>query len=426
MKEFEEIIHLSSSKVQNKNIFTLKVFNDKQLTHILLIKRFLLDFYLDFRIGHTYPHTAVLKKPQIKSAMHLHYAWLLLTHILVLVQHSFGEFYHKNILHTCAPSRELAIQHFFPTTRAGSPFMLFANNGNGQRAITKWSSPKDEWNIASVPRSIVPHLRPRNGSHTVPDRPAPVEDDDEAFLERMRALKANNTGRMLWFESADLTHYPPFVDKALKMFNLKQVAYEIENSIMSKVSCTACKTGAGLLQHYIQVGKKTDEIIKTMYQFCVNLKIQSPRVCEGVCQLFGVEIVYVLKRITIGPEEICSFVIGETCGDVYNPYHDWEVDFPPVPKPELRDLPVPDEGVPTFKVLHISDTHYDPYYAEGSNADCNEPLCCRLTNGRPSNPNNAAGKWGDYRKCDTPKRLVDNMLEHIADTHRVGIVFVEL
>lgn len=49
--------------------------------------------------------------------------------------------------------------------------------------------------------------------------------------------------RMLWFESADITHYPPFVDKALKLFNLKQVAHEIETSVMSKVSCTACKAG---------------------------------------------------------------------------------------------------------------------------------------------------------------------------------------
>lgn len=51
---------------------------------------------------------------------------------------------------------------------------------------------------------------------------------------------------MLWFESSDITHYPPFVDKALKLFNLKQVAHEIETSVMSKVSCTACK--AGMLQ----------------------------------------------------------------------------------------------------------------------------------------------------------------------------------
>lgn len=55
---------------------------------------------------------------------------------------------------------------------------------------------------------------------------------------------------MLWYESSDsLTHYPPFVDKALKLFNLKQVAHEIETSVMSKVSCTACK--AGILQFEI-------------------------------------------------------------------------------------------------------------------------------------------------------------------------------
>ncbi|XP_037036162.1 sphingomyelin phosphodiesterase isoform X3 [Bradysia coprophila] len=312
----------------------------------------------------------------------------------------------------------LLIFNYLVISTFGHPF-IFTSTGNNRRQYTKWTSPVDEWNITSLPRSIVPHLKPRNGTHQLP-MVRPDAGDEGAGLERLKELKENSTARMLWYESSDihsLTHYPPFVDKALKLFNLKQVAHEIETSVMSKVSCTACKAGAGLLQHYIQSGKTKDEIIKTIYQYCVNLKIQSPRVCEGVSQLFGVEVIYVLKRVTIGPDEICSFVIGDACGDVYNPYHEWEVEFPPVPKPAVVDIPLPKEGVPTFKVLHLSDTHYDPYYAEGSNADCNEPLCCRLTNGRPLTPNNAAGKWGDYRKCDTPKRTVDHMLDHIADTH---------
>lgn len=259
-----------------------------------------------------------------------------------------------------------------------------------------------------------------NASHAYTSpAPASAEEDDDEVLRRIKNIKENGSGRMLWYDTADLMHYPPFVDKTLKLFNLKQVAHELETSVMSKVSCTACKAGAGLLQHYIQAGKSKEEIIKTIYQFCVNLKIQSPRVCEGVSQLFGVEVIYVLKRVTIGPDEICSFVIGDACGDVYNPYHEWEVTFPPVPKPDVRDIPLPKEGFPTFKVLHLSDTHYDPYYAEGANADCNEPLCCRLTHGRPNTPQNAAGKWGDYRKCDTPKRTIDHMLDHISETHTV-------
>lgn len=75
--------------------------------------------------------------------------------------------------------------------------------------------------------------------------------------------------------------------------------------------------------------------------------------------------------------------------------------------------------VATFKVLHLSDTHFDPYYQEGTNADCKEPLCCRLTNGPALSAQTAAGRWGDYRKCDSPKRTVDHMLQHITSTHPV-------
>lgn len=49
----------------------------------------------------------------------------------------------------------------------------------------------------------------------------------------------------------------------------------------------------------------------------------------------------ILLFYVIGPEEICSFIIGDACGDVYNPYHDWEVMFPPVakPTPQVMELP---------------------------------------------------------------------------------------
>lgn len=53
----------------------------------------------------------------------------------------------------------------------------------------------------------------------------------------------NTTGRLLWDRDQDKNALPQFVDKALKLLNLKQVAFEIENSVMSKVSCTACKAG---------------------------------------------------------------------------------------------------------------------------------------------------------------------------------------
>ncbi|XP_068626319.1 sphingomyelin phosphodiesterase [Battus philenor] len=292
---------------------------------------------------------------------------------------------------------------------SGSPTFR-QQTARSNRPLIRWRPPTDTWNWTSTPRNEKPFFTPSNFTHKLP----PTANETE-ILSHMASLKRNYS-RLLW-DSDKSTNLPLFVEKALKLLNLKQVYYEVEHSVMSRVSCTACKAGAGLLQHYIKLGKSKEEINKMIYQFCVSLNIQSARVCEGITRLFGSEVVYVLKRITIGPDEICSFVIGDACGDVYNPYHEWEVAFPPVQKPPSRTLEAPIEKAPTFKVLQISDTHFDPYYAEGANAECNEPLCCRASSGPARTPSGGAGRWGDYRKCDTPKRTIDHMLKHIADTH---------
>lgn len=106
---------------------------------------------------------------------------------------------------------------------------------------------------------------------------------------------------MLWeMENVQSTgHLSGFVDKALKLLDLKQVMMEVETSVMSKVSCTACKVGAGLLQHYIKVGKDDKQIMNSIYQFCVSLNIQSPRVCEGVTLLFGVSFYFINSSFII-------------------------------------------------------------------------------------------------------------------------------
>jgi hypothetical protein len=47
-------------------------------------------------------------------------------------------------------------------------------------------------------------------------------------------------------------------------------------------------SGAGLLQHYIREGKTKEDITRITYNFCTSFKIQTPRVCEGITELFGV------------------------------------------------------------------------------------------------------------------------------------------
>ncbi|XP_031847161.1 sphingomyelin phosphodiesterase isoform X1 [Nomia melanderi] len=309
---------------------------------------------------------------------------------------------------------------FIGTTKLtiGNPIRDERLKREAEIAATNWTQLADEWFAARAKAAENFDVTILPFTDTLRDLPPTVETvvingTSPDQLERY------NYSRMLWdMESAQPSgQLSGFVDKALKLLDLKQVMMEVETSVMSKVSCTACKAGTGLLQYYIKAGKSDEDIMNSIYQFCVSLNIQSSRVCQGVTLLFGKEVIYVLKQVNMGPPQICSFIIGDACDDTYNPLHEWEVAFPPVNKPPIKPPIPPEDGVPTFKVLHISDTHYDPYYQEGANADCNEPLCCRLTNGAPLNSAAAAGRWGDYRKCDTPKRTVEHMLKHIADTH---------
>ena len=93
--------------------------------------------------------------------------------------------------------------------------------------------------------------------------------------------------------------------------------------------------GVGLLQHYVDSGKSTDEIVHAAIKLCMSLKIESRRVCEGIIHAMADEVVFVLSRLILTADEICGFVIGDVCAIPYNPYHDWEVALPPIPKPAL-------------------------------------------------------------------------------------------
>lgn len=63
-----------------------------------------------------------------------------------------------------------------------------------------------------------------------------------------------------------------------------------------------------------------------------------------------------------------------------------------------------------FRILHITDIHFDELYEIGSLADCGMPCCCGNNQGKPSNPADGAGAWGDYRSCDTPWHAVLDLM----------------
>lgn len=62
----------------------------------------------------------------------------------------------------------------------------------------------------------------------------------------------------------------------------------------------------------------------------------------------------------------------------------------------------------TMTMYHFSDLHFDYQYTPGKTNTCNDIVCCRSTSGDPQTPDQAAGKWGDYR-CDANPKLFEQV-----------------
>ncbi|KAK7476425.1 hypothetical protein BaRGS_00032350 [Batillaria attramentaria] len=124
----------------------------------------------------------------------------------------------------------------------------------------------------------------------------------------------------------------------------------------------------------------------------------------------------VLRGTLFGPDEVCGFVLGDTCATPFYPGVMWNITMSDTPKPPVKPRVLPKPGYPTIRVLQLTDIHLDIEYRAGADAECGEPLCCRAFDSNPApNKSREAGKWGDFRRCDTPWTTLEMLFEHLAD-----------
>ncbi|KAH7886007.1 Metallo-dependent phosphatase [Phlebopus sp. FC_14] len=85
-------------------------------------------------------------------------------------------------------------------------------------------------------------------------------------------------------------------------------------------------------------------------------------------------------------------------------------------KPKPNPLPPPKQpSGERLRVLHLSDLHIDPRYANGAEANCTSGLCCRenaYNSHSPQEPLIPAPRFG-YFLCDSPYSLITSTLEAI-------------
>ncbi|XP_060565615.1 sphingomyelin phosphodiesterase-like [Ruditapes philippinarum] len=182
---------------------------------------------------------------------------------------------------------------------------------------------------------------------------------------------------------------------------------------VSKIDCSICVLLVEGVSYMVNKGSTQDDVVKFSTEACIDLKIEDEKVCRAFLEEFKEEIFTVVLRLSYSPREVCSHVLGTDCGEPYNPNAMWNVTFPDVPKPPVIPPSLPKPDSPRLRILHLTDFHMDKDYMEGTNAECGEPLCCRIQNGPPSPGVTGAGKYGDFRNCDSAPVTVESLFKHL-------------
>ncbi|KAK6619760.1 hypothetical protein RUM43_012525 [Polyplax serrata] len=184
------------------------------------------------------------------------------------------------------------------------------------------------------------------------------------------------------------------------------------------VACKACKTAVQMMKVFISLTKSDEDLLKIAIGLCSELKIMTDEVCDGLIRTNGPAIIHILRTSKMSPVDICSFLVKMDCEGTKNKDHIWHVDVPASRTKLAKKLRADDivKEAPQLKVLHISDTHFDPHYQKDTWAECSLPLCCRNVTGEPDANATVAGPWGGW-KCDIPEKTLDNLLEHINKQH---------
>lgn len=186
----------------------------------------------------------------------------------------------------------------------------------------------------------------------------------------------------------------------------------------SFVFCNACYIAFNEVLDSVAGGASPDVIFNMTIDICIDLNISSPLFCENMVQIAKPQLFWIIQNTEgLTGRDICGMVfVGEDCQS-NNPDRVWEVELPNVPKPPLV-TPVVPPGGPTIKVLHLADTHFDIDYLPGSNANCGERFfCCREESGEILHPDDAAGYWGDYRACDSPRWTLEALYTNVLLEH---------
>ncbi|KAL7643927.1 UNVERIFIED_CONTAM: hypothetical protein RMT77_005936 [Armadillidium vulgare] len=221
--------------------------------------------------------------------------------------------------------------------------------------------------------------------------------------------------------------------------------------------CGPCEMLASVVVGYSRIGGSINILANFLSKICFLFIYKDSKVCRGLIYQDKDRLNYIIKNTNVDGAALCSLALGsQGCGPFKGPSWALHIPLPSTlgghpqisykfttsslkrhtrryrrqtihgeersidfsgPESQIVTTPGKKSYKKTLKVLHLTDPHFDPEYKVGSNAVCEAPLCCNEDSGRVKKVTDGAGIWGDYRNCDSPKWLIENMLQHISNNH---------
>ncbi|XP_044255462.1 sphingomyelin phosphodiesterase-like [Tribolium madens] len=183
-------------------------------------------------------------------------------------------------------------------------------------------------------------------------------------------------------------------------------------------TCMFCNLLVNLVIAQRRTGANRETIAKESEFFCVHLGNETERFCKGAINLNLDVFLYIVDNSPqLDSHRVCGTILqSHGC---HGKNFDWSVNLPSGNSPQIR----PNYNQSTsFKILQLSDIHYDLNYTANGNAECGEYACCQKDQGEASSPQNACGYWSDYRRSDLPWHLVEETIKQVK-THKFDFIY---
>ncbi|XP_019881238.2 sphingomyelin phosphodiesterase [Aethina tumida] len=196
---------------------------------------------------------------------------------------------------------------------------------------------------------------------------------------------------------------------------LNEIRFISNKTLKNEIICKSCDIIMDHIISYRRAGANKGSMKKCLKNLCVKYTDWGLIACDGYVEIEIDTILFIIdNKRNLTPARICAIHL-QTNKCVDPDADKWTINIPPISDTidddEVTHVNESEAEASALKILHLTDIHYDPDYNPGSNAVCDEPLCC--VSGTPNSTENAAGFWGDYHVCDMPWHSILDL------THRI-------